>query len=315
MASIPGGDPTSDKRVSNVSEHIVVDAGDPYGDGLMQYSPVDAGFVVRHRMFVDGQQEVVAFPVNQWHTLEELRARPRGLRGVREARDGENQGDVVSRSEKSLKTSVERSKRMVRLRCKAIAADRLLTFSTRANITDVKVWAKIWDTFRRRMSKLKNFQYVAVLERQKRGAWHIHVAVSGRQDWKILRAMWLVVLRDVGTDGGMYDSIKDFKKYLVRKQLSGKGRAMRHLIATYIAKYIGKDVDESTFNKKRYWTSKGIEVPEVQPWAWFGEGSNRGEVIQAAFDCADAIGADFDNAQRFWNRGIGVFWMATGNTA
>jgi hypothetical protein len=78
---------------------------------------------------------------------------------------------------KSLQTSVERSKRMIRNRCKVIRADRMLTLSTRQNETCLEVWAKWWDEFRRRLNKLQDFHYVAVLERQKRGAWHIPVAV------------------------------------------------------------------------------------------------------------------------------------------
>ncbi|APR40336.1 hypothetical protein BTO02_29235 [Paraburkholderia sp. SOS3] len=282
------------------------DAGFPFSDE----------YIVRTKRFSDGQQEVVAFSTRVLRHFNEIRLRPRGARGERVAQEGESDADVSVRSDKSLRTSIERSKRMIRQRCKAIGADRMLTFSTRANETRLEVWAKWWDAFRRRMNKLKDFHYVAVLERhtKNRDGWHIHVAVSGRQDWKILRSIWLSVLRDSNTDGATYDSIKDFEKYLVRRQLSGKGRAMRHLIATYIAKYVGKSSDAVGFNKKRYWTSKGIVLPEVVPYAHLGVGSVRGEAIQAAYDCVGANGAHFDSAQLFWNRGIGVFWMATGNT-
>ncbi|MDQ7981948.1 hypothetical protein QYH69_32510 [Paraburkholderia sp. SARCC-3016] len=280
------------------------DAGFPFSDE----------YIVRTKRFVDGQQEVVAFSTRVLRHFNEIRLRPRGVRGRRVSQEGESDADVSVRSDKSLRTSIERSKRMIRQRCKAIGADRMLTFSTRSNESSIEVWAKWWDAFRRRMNRLKDFHYVAVLERQERGAWHIHVAVSGRQDWKLLRSIWLSVLRDSNTDGTTYDSIKDFEKYLVRRQLSGKGRAMRHLIATYIAKYVGKSAGATAFNKKRYWTSKGIVLPEVVPYAHLGSECDRGDAIQAAYDCVGANGAHFDSAQLFWNRGIGVFWMATGNT-
>lgn len=74
-------------------------------------------------------------------------------------------------------------------------------------------------------------------------------------------------------------------------KLGGKGRNMRHLIAGYISQYIGKDEDESTFNKKRYWTSKGIPVPEVQSYAHLGV-----DAIKAAYDCVLADGADTSTA-------------------
>lgn len=106
------------------------------------------------------------------------------------------------------------------------------------------------------------------------------------------------VISKAGTDGAVNDSIRSFKKYCVFKRIGGKGRAMRYLIATYIAKYVGRDAARAFNNKKRYWTSKGIPIPKVQSYAHLGPG----------------YGALCDGAQVFWNQGIGVFWMATGNT-
>ncbi|MBN3830199.1 hypothetical protein G3O00_42700, partial [Burkholderia sp. Ac-20384] len=45
-----------------------------------------------------------------------------------------------------------------------------------------------------------------------------------------------------------------------------------------------------------------------------GAESSHGEAVAAAYACLDTNGADFGGAQLFWNRGIAVFWMATGNT-
>jgi hypothetical protein len=154
-------------------------------------------------------------------------------------------------------------------------ADRMLTLSTRENETRVEVWAKWWDEFRRRLNRIHDFHYVAVLERQQRGTWHIHVAVSGRQDWKLLRSIWLSVISKAGTDGAVNDSTGNKKWRALVRRMGGKGRAMRHRVATYIAKYIGKDADASTFNKKRYWTSRGIVVPEVEPYAHLRPGLAR----------------------------------------
>jgi hypothetical protein len=143
------------------------------------------------------------------------------------------------------------------------------------NETRIEVWAAWWDEFRRRLNRLQDFHYVAVPERQERGAWHIHVAVNGRQNWKLLRSIWLSVISKAGTDGAVNDSIRSFKKYCVFKRIGGKGRAMRHLIATYIAKCVGKDAAGAGFNKKRYWTSKGIPIPEVQSYDCSASGLRR----------------------------------------
>ncbi|AOK08629.1 hypothetical protein LGM90_10125 [Burkholderia sp. AU28942] len=280
------------------------------GVEAIDYSPFSDEYIVRTQRFEDGQQEVVAFSVAVQRRLNELRLRPRAVRGKRVVSEGED--DVTAQADKSLRTSIERSKRMIRKRCKQIRADRMLTLSTRLNETRIEVWARWWDAFRRRLNKLQDFHYVAVLERQERGAWHIHVAVHGRQNWKLLRSIWLSVISKDGTDGTVNDSIG--RAECLFRKVGGKGRAMRHRIATYIAKYVGKGAHDAGFNKKRYWTSKGIVLPEVTTYAHLGAESSRGEAVAAAYACVDANGADFDGAQLFWNRGIGVFWMATGNT-
>ena len=39
-----------------------------------------------------------------------------------------------------------------------------------------------------------------------------------------------------------------------------------HRLASYIAKYCGKDMACRELNQKRYFASKGIVVPELQSW-------------------------------------------------
>ncbi len=88
---------------------------------------------------------------------------------------------------------------------------------------------------------------------------------------------------------------------------------MRHRIASYIAKYIGKDAGASTFNKKRYWTSRGIVVPEVEPYVHLGRECSAQQAVIAAHQCILSSGGTCNVAQFYWNQGVGVFWMATGN--
>ncbi|WP_232517877.1 hypothetical protein [Burkholderia ambifaria] len=63
------------------------------------------------------------------------------------------------------------------------------------------------------------------------------------------------------------------------RKIGGKGRAMRHRIATYIAKYVGNGTHDAGFNKKRYWTSKGIVLPEVTKYAHLGRNRRRRSAI------------------------------------
>jgi hypothetical protein len=58
----------------------------------------------------------------------------------------------------------------VRLRCKAIQADRMITLTYRENMEDKARLKRDFDALQRRLGALGGFQYVAVAERQKRGA-------------------------------------------------------------------------------------------------------------------------------------------------
>lgn len=99
------------------------------------WSPFSDEYLMRTQRFEDGQQEVVAFSVAVQRHFHEIRLRPRGVRGKREKLEDETDDDMSVKASKSLKTSIERSKRMIRKRCKAIRADRMLTLSTRENET------------------------------------------------------------------------------------------------------------------------------------------------------------------------------------
>ena len=92
-----------------------------------------------------------------------------------------------------------------------------------------------------------DFPYVVVMERHKKGNFHLHVAWCGRVNVGQLRKMWTAVL------GGVHGSGNVDAKFIRVRQ--GQNRAVR--VASYVTKYIAKDVLENArFNKKRYWASK-----------------------------------------------------------
>ena len=101
--------------------------------------------------------------------------------------------------------------------------------------------------------KIPGWKYLAVLQRQKRGAYHSHLAVRGWQNVVLLRNIWLSV---VGLDGGNIDAAAPKKR-------SGTYRWGRLAVAKYISRYIGKDLEDDELNKKRYFHSKNVESPEV----------------------------------------------------
>jgi hypothetical protein len=145
-----------------------------------------------------------------------------------------------------------------------MGVDSLFTLTYQANVTDRQVVVKHWEAFLRRVRKvIPGFSYVATLERQKRGAYHIHIAThrlpallqheGGKvKSWNVMRGIWR---RVVGELGGNFDEAK--------RKFHAKSKSFK--IARYISKYVSKafdEADEALEGKKRFWVSQGIEVPK-----------------------------------------------------
>lgn len=171
--------------------------------------------------------------------------------------------------EDSIRRSTERARRMVRLLCLEMRADRLLTFTTRETyaIDQLQV---IWDRFCRMARTFDpSFKYIAVPEPHKdRDHWHIHAAYRGWVNINVVRRMWQAAIFSVTGRPHHSDASGARSPGNVDIQFRGRGagisRARR--IAGYISKYITKDLIER-FNKKRYWHTKGVKVPEsVREW-------------------------------------------------
>jgi len=255
-----------------------------HDESIGNFSAFRREWVIRGRNFGDGQVEVTATRFDRYMGAQHLSTLPRAKRGESENTE-QNQMDAA-----------KRAKKQVRLRCKAIRADRMITLTYRENMIDKDRLKKDFDALRRRLGRLVDFQYVAVAERQKRGAWHLHVAVRGRQNYRVLRAIWRSV---VGQDNGNID---------VRNPFREKG--LRHKLASYLCKYMTKDFAEHAVNEKRYWTSRGIAVPEDQPIAHL-LADNPAEAIKLVFDSALRVGSTLDRCQAYWNQELGCFWLST----
>jgi len=167
-----------------------------------------------------------------------------GIRGKRETPDEisvENQIKAAARAKKKMRHLV-----------KNMMADHLVTFTRRelegSDYWTPEQWAKAWDKFRRLLTRyIGEFPYVAILEKHKKGNYHLHVAWCGRVNVGIVRKMWLAAL-----GGGQGCGNIDAKKFKVP---AGGDRAAR--IARYISKYVSKHFEaDPRFNKKRYWASR-----------------------------------------------------------
>lgn len=115
-------------------------------------------------------------------------------------------------------------------------------------------WASAWDKARRNIERvIGSFPYVAVLEKHRKGNYHLHLAWVGKVNLNLMRHIWR--LSCGGKDGGNINS-----QYI--KSPTGGDRTAK--IARYISKYVTKHFETfAQYNKKRYWSSRQT-LPEIQ---------------------------------------------------
>ncbi len=249
-------------------------------------------YMVYDRQFPDGQSEIcLSRSYRIKHHGSFSAPLKRTIRGESDKREINQQDAAV------------RARQRVRLACKAISADRMITLTYRENMTDTGRLKQDWDAFRRRMGKVKEFHYVAVVERQERGAFHIHVAVTGRQCYQLVRSIWYrIVGRDIdGKPNGNIDVTNPSK--------FGNGKIARHRIAAYLSKYISKDMTVREFNGKRYWSSRGIIIPEKNYYQ-LPFGTDDWGAVSHFLEILCARGG-LTGSLLFQNPKLGVWWAAT----
>lgn len=137
----------------------------------------------------------------------------------------------------------------IRRKCLSIGADHLVTLTYRDNVEDRERVLTDLERLRRMLTRGGySMPYVAVLECQKRGAIHPHLAVRGFQDIRLLRRCWYKI---VGKAQGQVN---------VKGPRPGTSPVK---LARYLSKYISKDIDSQPrdFEEHRYFCSLGITVP------------------------------------------------------
>lgn len=145
--------------------------------------------------------------------------------------------------QKNRERAARRAKTRVRRLCKSMGLDALLTLTYRANVTDSSLSRKHLKEFVRRIRRVvPGFAYVAAFEKQKRGAWHIHLAVHALprelqwsgckvKSYSVVRAIWRSV---TGELGGNIDQS--------RRKRSSQSSAAK--IAGYLSKYMIKAFED-----------------------------------------------------------------------
>lgn len=151
--------------------------------------------------------------------------------------------------EHNAKRANARATEEIRRKCLSIGADHLVTLTYRQNNEDRDRVLSDLERLRRMLSRVGYpMPYVAVLECQKRGAIHTHLAVRGFQDVRLLPRCWYKV---VGKGGGQVN---------VKGPRPGSSPVK---LARYISKYISKDLEKQSrdFEEHRYFCSLRIQVP------------------------------------------------------
>lgn len=215
--------------------------------------------------------------------------------------------------EENRRRAARRAKSMVRKKCKVLGVDSLWTLTYRENMQDEATLYRHWDAFCRRVREvIPGWVYVATVEKQERGALHIHIAThrlpttikhdgrlvrtGGRvKSWDVMRRIW----RDVLARDGMAGNFDETKR-----KFFAKSRA--HKIAKYIGKYVAKSFDGDASGKHRYWVSKGVELPRAQVLLFRRE--NLADLIALVHAELAAGGCAIST---FYSADREVFWMST----
>lgn len=240
---------------------------------------------------------------------------------VLRAREAETDPESVEIDRKANHArAVRRAKQNIRWLCKVMEADRLFTLTYRENQTDREQARADFTRFLRLVRSgwrgqvgVPDWAYVAVLERQERGAFHIHCAVKGWQRINFLRKAWYKALGGSGLEEGSDTPGAVNVTNPDKSRWGHTGRQWKvNKLAGYLTKYLAKTFDEVDSEKRRYWHKKGLSVPSKQRH-WLGA-ATMPEAIRAAWamlslhvgitvDCQMWVSTSNDS---FWVAGVGT---------
>lgn len=206
--------------------------------------------------------------------------------------------------EKSAVVVARRARSAVRKRCKMIGANQMLTLTYRENMVDPDRLERDFKLFIRRLRAYGQFEYVAGIEKQKRGALHLHLAISALPFWmktaagvkvksaNLVRSVWRGV---VGLNNGNIDLTKPRSN-------------AAHRVASYISKYIAKGLEDAVFNAKSYWSSRGIPKP-VRDRLWFRSEMSTAEIV-AELASKHAFNNGLTEISQYSDPGLGFLWFS-----
>lgn len=270
-------------------------------------------YFVKVRQFKNGRLEAVTRPIRPMQAFLFSQGYENRTAGFRHVPDVPVDPEEVERladqkAQENHHRAVHRAKQSIRWLCNQMGADRLLTLTYRENVLDRDKVQADFKRFRRLLAtSLKTpWVYVAVIERQDRGSYHIHCAVKGWQQISVIRRCWYMALGGRGDERGA-ETPGQVDVTSPRGSDGRSGRSWRtERLAGYITKYIQKTFDDyHDAEKKRYWHSRDVTLPVVDK-IWLGSASSPEEAISETVSILQLMyglhGATFD------------MWLSSDNT-
>jgi hypothetical protein len=205
--------------------------------------------------------------------------------------------------------SARRAKRAIRFACKTAEFDRMVTLTTKDNFTRPEMRRLVVKFIKLlRDASDDKINYIVVPEKHdsektsegKRGSHHVHIAVCGRQDYKLLVSIWH---HRICKGRGFVHVSNPFNKH------TGKAYSAAQM-ANYLYKYVSKNISGVDFNKKSYWVSQNIAAP-VRLVRLF---RTYQEALVAAVEHFKERGLSFSfEGHRSWrDETLDVHWLAAG---
>lgn len=237
------------------------------GSSLLERAPTPYAYDLRV-MELGDHVEAVALPRYAWHEIDYVA--PSAVADADQCathifKDGAwlpyqpSHLELLDKAAQNVQRSARRAKTKVRRLCKAKGLTTMLTLTYRENMQDRERMSRDFDVFMKRLRRVvPDLQYVCVFERQKRGAWHAHIAVPRVlshyvsrgtlvKSFDLLRSLWRAV---VGQDNGNVDVSRN--KRVARSSAK---------LAAYITKYVSKSFGEMADGKDSYRAS-GRRLPQ-----------------------------------------------------
>lgn len=218
----------------------------------------------------NGHREVSASRPVIWeeHNALSPLAKEMLVEHVAELTDAEKAAAEAEKHERNLERASRRARTKCRRLIKAAEFDEMLTLTYKQNQTDRALAKKHFKEWVRRMKRaLGDFGYVAALEPQARGSWHIHIATWKLpthaeyrgvkiQAWKLGTEVWHSIVGD-------YEGKRNGLCFVGGKDRHGRPRRERMSIAkiaAYVSKYITKGYADAPAEVNRYSASEGLET-------------------------------------------------------